>query len=137
MSELYLRSVRKLLDCPAAKRDRLMKRLSDAVTTYLEDYPDAKLEQMIQAFGTPEICASQLLDDCQPAVVVNARQKKHRRMRAGMIILAIFLSLTLLAAGYLWSNGGLVIIEHTHYADDIPENFPTDGEGSIEYHFDE
>lgn len=75
MSELYLRSVRKLLDCPAAKRDRLMKRLSDAVTTYLEDYPDAEWEQLIQAFGTPEVCASHLLDDCQPAVVVSTRQK--------------------------------------------------------------
>ena len=137
MSELYLRSVRNLLDCPTAERDQLMKRLSNAVATYLEDYPDAKLEQLIQAFGTPEICASQLLDDCQPAVVVETRQKKHQRMRVGMIILAIFLSLALLVAGYLWSNGGLVIIEHTHYADGIPEDFPTGGEGTVVYDFDE
>ena len=50
-------------------------------------------------------------------------------------VLAGVLVLVLALAGYLWSNGGLVIIETTHY-ETIPEDFPTGGQGFVTY-FDE
>lgn len=133
MKERYLRSVRKLLDCPGEMQEQLMHRINSAITTYLGDYPDTDYTALIQTFGTPERCAADLLAEHYAATVA-VQQKKRRHMRYAVTILTVVLVLSLCVVGYLWSHGGLVIIEHTHY-DGIPEGFPMGGEGTITYHF--
>lgn len=130
MREAYLHSVRSLLDCPEEEKARLMNRLNGAVSAYLEDHPDSTQEHLLQAFGSPEDCAAGLLEECTPTVVV-ARKKKRQHMRLWLVILGVLLALALALVGYLWSNGGLVIIEHTHYVDGIPEGFPMGNSGDI------
>lgn len=134
MKEQYLRTVQNLLDCPADIQKQLMQRLRSSVTAYLEDYPDADQSCLIQTFGTPEQCATELLSEYYPTTIA-VQKKKRQHMRLAVILLAVVLALALFAAGYLWSHGGLVVIEHTHYADGIPEGFPMGGEGTITYHF--
>lgn len=137
MKESYLRSVRSLLECPAPERERLLARLERAVSTYLEDAPDAAEADLIANFGAPEDCAARLLAECAPAAVDAERQRRKRRNRVLIAVLAAVLVVAVCLVIHMWSNGGLVVIETTHYVDGIPEDFPTGGEGSITYHYDE
>lgn len=127
MKEHYLHSVRILMDCPPKERDRLLSRLSNAITAYLEDVPEASETDIVSNFGAPEDCAARLLDECTPTTVVIERQKKSRKHRVLMTILAVLLVITTGFALYLWSNGGLVIISTYHnvppdYWDTMPSN---------------
>lgn len=127
MKERYLHSVRILMDCSPEEKERLLSRLSNALAAYFEDVPDADEKALIANFGTPEECAARLLDECTPTTVAIERQKKSRKHRVLMTILAVLLVITTGVALYLWSNGGLVIISTYHnvppdYWDTIPSN---------------
>ncbi len=111
MKEGYLHSVRALLDCPAGEKERLLSRLDSALTAYLADVPEADEADVVSNFGTPEDCAARLLDECAPGVVASERQKKKRRHRILVAVLAALFVAAMGLAVYLWSNGGLVIIE--------------------------
>ena len=45
----YLRAVRKRLDAPRGDRERLMRRLTGAVSAYLEENPEATPEELAAA----------------------------------------------------------------------------------------
>lgn len=128
MKEAYLRSVGALLDCPAKERERLLGRLEGAVSAYLEDAPDAGEAELMGSFGSPEVCAARLLEECDPAAVADVRRRRKRRNRILVAALAALLALTLGVAAYLWSHGGLVVIETKEYA-----NRPT---GQVHYDYD-
>ena len=51
LADVYLQSIRRLLDAPPEDRDRLMGRLSRAVRAYLEENPEAGAEGLAAAFG--------------------------------------------------------------------------------------
>lgn len=77
-AEAYLRAVRRgLADAPAEDRERLMKRITDAVSAYLEEDPAASEPDIIRAFGTPERCAAELMAECDPARVAAVRRKRR------------------------------------------------------------
>jgi len=87
-AESYLRAVRRgLADAPPEDRDRLMKRLTEAVSAYLEEDPEASEADIIRAFGTPENCAAELLNECDPARVAAVRRKR-RLLYAVIAVLA-------------------------------------------------
>lgn len=134
MKEAYLRSVGALLDCPAKERERLLERLEDAVSAYLEDAPDAGEMELIENFGAPEVCAAQLLAECDPMAVADARRRRKCHNRILIAALTVFLALAVGVAAYLWSNGGLVVIEAKEYVNGFPEDITR---GEVTYHFDE
>lgn len=111
MKEAYLHSVGALLDCPAEERERLLERLGGAVNAYLEDEPDAGEAELMENFGAPEVCAARLLEECAPAALADVRRREKRRNRILIATLTVLLALAVGVAAYLWSNGGLVIIE--------------------------
>ena len=125
MKEIYLNAVRRLMDCPAEDRERLLSRLGSAVTVYLEDTPGAGETDLIANFGTPEDCAAQLMEECRPAAVAAARRKKDRRHRVLTAALAVLLAIALGVAAYLWANGGLVIIHTFHMEPGEYESLPS------------
>ncbi len=115
MKEQYLDSVRALLDCPQGERERLLSRLGQAVSAYLEDAPEAGEPELAANFGTPEECAARLLEECDPGAVAAERRKKKKRHRITVAVLAVMVGIT----AYLWSNGGFVVIR---LGDAIPES---------------
>lgn len=131
MIERYLRSVRAELECP--EQERLVGRLRDAVSAYLEENPEATEEDIVLMFGTPAACAAHLLEEFDPARLSAVRKAKRRRTRWILGVLAALLVLALCAVGYLWSTGGLVIIEHTRYADGFPDDVPM---GEVRYDYE-
>lgn len=122
MKATYLRSVGALLDCPGKERERLLGRLEDAIDAYLEDAPDAGKTELIENFGAPEVCAARLLEECDPAALADVRRRRKRRNRILVAALVVLLALAVGVAACLWSNGGLVIIETTHYENGFPDD---------------
>lgn len=131
MKEHYLRSVRGLLDCPPEERERLLSRLGDAITAYLEDVPESSEAELLANFGPPEDCAARLLEECAPAEIAVQRQKKVRRHRILTTALAVLLATALGIAGYLWLHGGLVIIQR---GGTLPDSIK---QGQVTYSYDD
>ena len=111
MRDRYLRSVRNLLDCPSNEKERLSQRLNSAVVAYLEDVPDAGEPDLITVFGTPEECAARLLEECTPSAATADRKKRDLRHHVLTAVLAVLLTIITGIAIYIWSNGGLHIIQ--------------------------
>ena len=82
MKQEYLRAVRReLADAPPEDRERLMKRLTEAVSAYLEEDPEASEADIIKAFGTPEDCAAELLEECDPVQVATVCREENTAAR--------------------------------------------------------
>ena len=86
LADVYLQSIRRLLDAPPEDRDRLMGRLSRAVRAYLEENPEAGAEGLAAAFGSPASCAAELMAECDPA-----RRKTRRVLYAVIAVLTALL----------------------------------------------
>ena len=90
-AEAYLHAVRRgLADAPAEDRERLMKRLTEAVSAYLEEDPEAEEADIIKIFGTPEACAAELLEECDPARIAAVRRRRRIRTYAMIALLLLF-----------------------------------------------
>lgn len=133
MKERYLHSVRILMDCPPKEREHLLSRLSNAITAYLEDMPEASEKDIIINFGTPEDCATKLSAECAPKVVAEERRKRVKRHRIIVTILSVILTIVVGILAFLWSNGGLVIIHTQPGRSDFWDNLPSD---HITYNYD-
>ena len=131
MKEQYLDSVRALLDCPQGEQERLLSRLGQAVSAYLEDAPEAGEPELAANFGTPEECAARLLEECDPGAVAAERRKKKKRHR---ITVAVLLAVMVGITAYLWSNGGLVIIRLGKAVPDSIRNLP---DNQVTYNYDD
>lgn len=90
-ADAYLQSVQRQLDAPREDRERLLARLSHAVSAYVEENPEATGEDLAAVFGSPERCAAELLGECDPAQVAEVRRKKRRRLVAVIVVLAMLL----------------------------------------------
>lgn len=134
MKEQYLDSVRALLDCPQGERERLLSRLGQAVSAYLEDAPEAGEPELAANFGTPEECAARLLEECDPGAVAAERRKKKKRHRITVAVLAVLLAVMVGITAYLWSNGGLVIIRLGKAVPDPIRNLP---DNQVTYNYDD
>ena len=134
MKEQYLDSVRVLLDCPQGERERLLSRLGQAVSAYLEDAPEAGEPELAANFGTPEECAARLLEECDPGAVAAERRKKKKRHRITVAVLAVLLAVMVGITAYLWSNGGLVIIRLGKAVPDSIRNLP---DNQVTYNYDD
>ena len=123
MKERYLHAVRALLDCPSGERERLLSRLDQGVAAYLEDVPEAGEEELYANFGTPAECAASLSAECAPEAVAAAKRARRTRQHALTAVLAVLLAVMTVIAAYLWSNGGLVIIQlGKGFLKDTPQN---------------
>lgn len=91
LADVYLQSIRRLLDAPPEDRDRLMGRISRAVRAYLEENPEAGAEDLAAAFGSPADCAAELMAECDPARTAAARRKKRRGLYAVIAVLTALL----------------------------------------------
>lgn len=101
----YLRAVSRLLDAPKEERERLLTRLSQAVAAYVEENPGAGVKELSDALGAPEICAVELLAECDPDRLAALRERKRRRNVALIAILAAALVILAAVSSYLLLRG--------------------------------
>lgn len=134
MKECYIHSVRRLLECPAKEKERLLSRLNSVITTYLEDVPEANETDLVSNFGTPEDCAARLLNECSPATVTTVRKRRNRHYRILSTVLAVLLTIVMGISAYLYLNGGLVIIR---MGNAVPEYVKDLQRNQITYNYDD
>ena len=131
----YLSAVRRQLDAPPGDKEQLMERLHRAVSTYLEENETAGLDALAAAFGQPEVCAASLLYEINPVEVAAVRDRRKRRQRVAVGILAALVVLLTCFSLYLYSTGGLVIITQGTFTN--PEDMPPPPEsGTITFHYE-
>ena len=131
----YLSAVRRQLDAPPGDKEQLMERLHRAVSTYLEENETAGLDALAAAFGQPEVCEASLLSEINPVEVAAVRDRRKRRQRVAVGILAALVVLLTCFSLYLYSTGGLVIITQGTFTN--PEDMPPPPEsGTITFHYE-
>lgn len=88
----YIRSIKKQLTCTHATKRKLVTHFETALSNYLDEQPDATLEMLYTAFGTPEQMASTMMQDL-PRSELDAyhRQNKLHRMLAGFVVVFFFI----------------------------------------------
>lgn len=103
-AKAYLRSIRHQLDAPEKDRERLLSRLSHAVSTYCEENPEATVEDITAVFGDPARCAAELMAECDPAEVSKARRNRRRLLYAVIAVLVVLLAAMVVAFIYFDSH---------------------------------
>lgn len=119
----YCRAVRRRLICPAADRTRLTQRLEAMTAAFAEENPSAGVQEWQDAFGSPEVLAKELLAECDPGALAQARRWRSWMMRGCVALLAVLVIAFGAAALYGWkTGGGYTEITKKIY---VPETIPT------------
>ena len=119
LADVYLQSIRRLLDAPPEDRDRLMGRLSRAVRAYLEENPEAGAEGLAAALGSPADCAAELMAECDPARTAAARRKKRRVLYA--VIAVLVAALIAMTAVFLYFDAHQIKYVDIYITEDAPD----------------
>ena len=91
----YHRQVRKALDCPKPMRDRFLADARRMTDNFLAENPEASLDELQSAIGTPDALAAMFLDSADRDAVEKYRNRKSRVKRiAVMLLAAAFISVT-------------------------------------------
>lgn len=94
----YRKSVKALLQCDHKAKERLLSDFDRLLSTYLDEYPDSTMDELIAAFGPPEAVASELMRQLTPQEV-NQHRNSRLTLRILALVVAVFLSL---ATIYIW-----------------------------------
>ena len=118
-AETYLQAVRRQLDAPGKDRERLLHRMTGAVSVYAEENPEAGEEELTAVFGTPEKCAAELLAECDPARLAAARRRRRRLLAA--VIAALLMLLATLAAAFVYLGRHQLKYVDVYITEDSPD----------------
>lgn len=70
----YRNALKKELQCSKKVKERLIENFDQALSSYLEDYPAPNMDDLMLAFGPPEVMAKILIKEVTPQ-----EQKQHHR----------------------------------------------------------
>lgn len=87
----YCRRVRRSLFCPAALRGPILSQLEEAVLCYMEEHPQAGMDELYAHFGTPKAFAANVLENTGGEQL----QKQLTRYRWRRVLAAILVTLVL------------------------------------------
>lgn len=135
--DAYCRAVGTALDLPKPRKQALLDGLRLELEDRFSPAEDMDPETLYRELGTPRETAEALLESVPQKERDAYRAKKKRRSRWTVAVLAIVAALALVCVGYLWHNGGLVVIETTHYTDGTMPDMPADGEHVVRYHYNQ
>lgn len=130
----YCREVERGLELPRTRRRALLEGLRQELEEKAASAEELTGEELRREAGTPREAASFLMENISQEEQDRYRIQKRRRRRVLIAALATVAVLAACLAIHMWSNGGLVVIETTHYADGIPEDFPR---GEVRYEYDD
>lgn len=136
----YRRAVRRRLICPAADRTRLTQRLEAMTAAFAEENPSAGAQEWQDAFGCPEALAKELLAECDPAALAQARRRRSWLVWGGVALLAMLMIAASTVAVYLyhWNSNGYYTVKTDVY---ITETMPTppvsDAMETVQYHYND
>jgi len=92
----YCRRVRRSLFCPAALRGPILSQLEEAVLCYMEEHPQAGMDELYAHFGTPKAFAANVLENTGGEQL----QKQLTRYRWRRVLAAILVTLVLVYGAF-------------------------------------
>lgn len=114
----YLKQVRCMLPCAAAFKKQILVNLRNDISGYMQEHPDADMENLVEAFGTPEQIAEAYIDTLSTTELAMKIRKRTKLWRtilvvSGACVLACVLiwGCAVIAALQEVENRGALIIE--------------------------
>lgn len=97
-SRRYLRAVRQLLPGSRKMKNEIMALICSSVDDYLEQSPDADIDQITDRFGAPQSVAVACLDNVDTKILL---KDLHVRRRIVAAVMAILLTMLILWSGVI------------------------------------
>lgn len=125
----YCGQVRRSLFCPAALRRPVLSQLEEAVLFYLEEHPQAGMDELCAHFGAPKAFAANVLENMEGEQL----RKQLARYRWRRVLAAVLVTLALaygvfycvrLAIDYIYYPGYVVIQSAQEDEGPIPTSPP-------------
>ena len=125
----YCGRVRRSLFCPAALREPILSQLEEAVLFYLEEHPQAGMDELCAHFGEPKAFAANVLENMEGEQL----RKQLARYRWRRVLAAVLVTLALvygvfycarLAIDYICYPGYVVIQSAQEDEGPIPTSPP-------------
>ena len=101
----YLRQLKKLIPFDYSGRTDLLQTISQRISNYLQEHPDATTADFEEEFGTPEEVADSLLEELSGSMRENKIRHKNKWFVIAGCVLIIF---SVLILKYAW-----FLIDHT------------------------
>ena len=89
----YYWEVSNLLPCNPRIKQTLMDEIKENIDQFLEEYPDADYDVIVQRFGTPQQIAASYLEEMDPQEVLN--KLNTRKRIAGIVTAGVVLFVVL------------------------------------------
>lgn len=89
----YYWEVSNLLPCNPKIKQTLMEEIKENIDQFLEEYPDADYDVIVQRFGTPQQIAASYLEEMDPQEVLKRLNSRERI--AGIVTAGIALCVLL------------------------------------------
>ena len=89
----YYRGIRRCLPCPGKLKRQIMDRITQAVSAYLEENPEADFEAVQQHFGTPQQIAADYIEEMTTPEIL--KKFKVKRTVIGIVCGAVALALVM------------------------------------------
>ena len=107
--ELYFKQIeRSLFTCPKKKRATFLRDFRGSVSAYVEEHPQASVQELKSIFGTPEAIAEAFLQSDEFSTTKKVVSSKRRIVRIVLIAACILAAAALiLGAIYVMRNTGL------------------------------
>lgn len=129
LSRRYCSRIRRSLFCPEALRRPVLNQLEEAVLFYLEEHPQAGMDELYAHFGTPKAFAANVLENMEGEQL----QKQLTRYRWRRVLAAALVTLALaygvfycarLAINYVFEPGYVVVQSAQEDEGPIPTSPP-------------
>lgn len=88
----YYWEVNNLLPCNPRIKQTLMDKIKENIDQFLEEYPDADYDVIVQRFGTPQQIAASYLEEMDPQEVLyrlNTRKRIAGIVTAGVVLFVV------------------------------------------------
>ena len=125
----YCGRVRRSLFCPAALHEQILSQLEEAVLFYLEEHPQAGMDELYAHFGEPKAFAANVLENMEGEQL----RKQLARYRWRRVLAAVLVTLALaygvfycvrLAIDYIYYPGYVVVQSAQEDGGPIPTSPP-------------
>ncbi len=110
--ELYLKHIeRGLFTCPRKKRAALLRELRGNIDAYIEEHPNASIQELKSIFGTPEAIAEGFLQSAEFTTTKKVVSSKKRIVQiflaavCALIVLGIVLGTIYVVNFYRYTHG--------------------------------
>lgn len=97
----YCREVRSYLPCSFREKRRIIRQIQDNIALYLQDHPDADMQQIRAHFGTPNQIAAACVEDMETAVLLRSLRTRKKIVTA--VAAGVLVALTMWGAYLGWA----------------------------------